>query len=203
MKEIIIDKTQTETLVLDKTDRPHIIFLLDESGSMISLLPETIDNFNLFLTKQKELADECYMTLILFSANYQIIYKKKNIKDIENLTNKTYKPSGYTPLYDAIGKTIADVKDEEPLVVILTDGQENSSKEYTKEQIKNLIEQKEREGWEFMYLGANQDAFAEAGGIGISFQNTQNWTANAIGTQSAFTSISVNSLRYRNNYKKN
>ena len=106
------------------------------------------------------------------------------------MTRETFKPRGSTALLDAIGRTIQDNKAmNSPTVVILTDGQENSSHKYTKAHIKDLVEQKTKDGWTFVYLGANQDAFAEAGSMGIAPACTMNYDANR--TPEAFRALSA------------
>ena len=164
------------------------VFILDRSGSMESCRDDTIGGFNTFLNDQKTLGGT--MTLVQFDHEYNEVYKKKDIKDVVPLTAATFQPRGSTALLDAIGKTIKNWDaDTKPSVVILTDGQENASHVFTKVHIKDLIEQKTKEGWTFAYLGANQDAFAEAGSIGISPQCTTNYDARR--TPEAFTRLSA------------
>jgi hypothetical protein len=162
------------------------VFILDRSGSMETCQDDTIGGFNAFLSEQKALGGT--LTLVLFDHEYQVLYERKPIGDAEPLSRDTFVPRGSTALLDAIGKTIKTVTSNNPTVVILTDGQENSSKEYTKAHIKDLIEQKTKDGWTFVYLGANQDAFAEAGGLGISPAATVNYDVRR--TPEAFRTLS-------------
>ena len=153
------------------------VFLLDRSGSMESCWDDTIGGFNAFLNEQK--ASGGTLTLIQFDHEYQMTYERLNIADVAPLSRDTYKPRGSTALLDAIGRFIKDWKgSSNPSVVILTDGQENSSRNFTKAHIKDLVEQKTKDGWTLAYLGANQDAFAEAGSIGIAPRCTMNYDAN-------------------------
>jgi hypothetical protein len=153
------------------------VFLLDRSGSMETCWDDTIGGFNAFINDQK--ADGGTLTLIQFDHEYQVTCERNEIDDVTPLTRETYKPRGSTALLDAIGRLIKDWKgSSNPSVVILTDGQENASHKFTKAHIKDLIEQKTKEGWTFAYLGANQDAFAEAGSIGIAPGCTMNYDAN-------------------------
>jgi hypothetical protein len=153
------------------------VFLLDRSGSMESCWDDTIGGFNAFLVEQK--ATGGTLTLIQFDHEYQMTYERVKIDEVKGLTRETYKPRGSTALLDAIGRLIKDWKGtSNPSVVILTDGQENASHSFTKAHIKDLIEAKTKEGWTFAYLGANQDAFAEAGSIGIAAGCTMNYDAN-------------------------
>jgi len=141
---------------------------------MESCWDDTIGGFNAFVNEQK-LFDGT-LTLIQFDHEYLESYCAKPISEVEPLTRETFKPRGSTALLDAIGKTIKNFKDKiSPTVVILTDGQENSSNQYTKSHIKDLVEERTKNGWTFVYLGANQDAFAEAGGLGIAPTCTMNY----------------------------
>lgn len=153
------------------TDR---IFILDRSGSMDDCRDDTIGGFNSFVESQKPFGGT--MTLVLFDHEYDVVYKDKPIAEVEKMTRETFVPRGNTALLDAIGKTIKGVEDlVSRTVIILTDGQENGSRQYTKAHIKDLVEAKTKEGWTFVYLGANQDAFAEAGAMGISQNCTLNY----------------------------
>lgn len=151
------------------------VFLLDRSGSMESCWDDTIGGFNAFVNDQKQIGGT--LTLIQFDHEYQLVYENTPIGDVEPLTRETFKPRGSTALLDAIGRALKEVRiqQQSPTYVILTDGQENSSHVYTKAHIKDLIEERQKNGWTFMYLGANQDAFAEAGSIGISPDTTMNY----------------------------
>ena len=123
------------------------IFILDRSGSMEACRDDTIGGFNAFLREQQ--AEGGTLTLILFDHEYSVSYTNKPISDVEPLTINTFVPRGATALLDAIGKAIKNTQSNVPTVVILTDGQENSSQEYTKAHIKDLIEQKTKDGWTF------------------------------------------------------
>ena len=164
------------------------VFLLDRSGSMESCWDDTIGGFNSFLSDQK--ATGGTLTLIQFDHEYQVTCERTNIDDIKPLTRETYKPRGSTALLDAIGRLIKDWKGaSNPSVVILTDGLENASHKFTKAHIKDLIEAKTKDGWTFAYLGANQDAFAEASSIGIAPGCTMNYDGNR--TPEAFNRLSA------------
>lgn len=153
------------------TDR---IFILDRSGSMDDCRDDTIGGFNAFVESQKPFGGT--MTLVLFDHEYDVVYKDKPIEEVEKMTRETYVPRGNTALLDAMGKTIKSVEDLLPrTVIVLTDGHENGSHQYTKAHIKDLVEAKTKEGWTFVYLGANQDAFTEAGALGISQNCTMNY----------------------------
>jgi len=138
--------------------------VLDRSGSMADCLTDTIGGFNTFLKEQDP--DEI-LSLTLFDNEINHLYKKA-VRDIEPLTQKTYVPRGGTALLDAIGTVIKKVPtDETPSIVILTDGFENSSTKYTKMHINDLIQEKKKSGWTFVFLAANQDAIQSGKELGI------------------------------------
>ena len=162
------------------------VFLLDRSGSMESCWTDTIGGYNSFVESQKGQGG----TMTLFQFDHEILesYKDVPIDEVNPLTMKTYTPRGSTALLDAIGKVIKDGGDNR-VVIILTDGYENASRTYTKAHIKDLITAKEKEGWQFMYLGANQDAFAESESLGIAPGRTMNYDVNK--TPQLFADVSA------------
>ncbi len=148
------------------------IFILDRSGSMETCRDDTIGGYNAFVNSQKEFGGT--MSLIQFDHEYQVVYRDQNIDEVAPLTAEVFQPRGSTALLDAIGNTLKDFTGP-ATCIILTDGHENASSKYTRAHIKDLIEQRQKDGWTFVYLGANQDAFAEAGGLGITAENTMNY----------------------------
>jgi len=162
------------------------IFLLDRSGSMETCWTDTIGGYNSFVTSQKSLGGT--MTLILFDHEYEKVYENKPIGDVDNLTQDTYQPRGSTALLDAMGRCIKECVAEKPTVIILTDGLENTSRMYTNAHVKDLVYQKTKDGWTFVYLGANQDAFVEGGKLGIDPRCTLNFDVNK--TPQLFSTLS-------------
>jgi len=144
----------------------HII--LDESGSMYKCIDDTIGGYNHFINEQIKTNSDGNVSLYLFSNDYKMYYQNKKIDENINLSKKNYNPGGSTALLDAIGNTINNVSDENPIIVILTDGYENCSTTYSKAHIKDLIRMKEEIGWKFIFLGANQDAIVVASQFGIN-----------------------------------
>lgn len=153
-----------------------IHFLLDRSGSMENCLADTIGGFNAFVREQ---APKSTMSLYLFNNSFEIVYENKKIKDVDKLSASTFRPRGGTALLDAIAQTIeqveknntqrwADFDEVGNVIVILTDGDENSSTKYTKKEINDMISVKQAQGWKFVFLAANQDAIKSAHDIGIS-----------------------------------
>ena len=159
--------------------------ILDESGSMKTDKQATIDGYNEYLNGLKQDGNQYLVTLSKFDEyspdpHCRIVYKNKPIAEVEGLTTSTYTPRGATPLYDAIGTTITalapEVNGRSVLVIIMTDGQENASHEYTANKVKALIKAKEAEGnWTFVYLGANQDAWLAGQAFGMHAGNTMNY----------------------------
>jgi len=189
-------------------DYTEIACVLDRSGSMSSIVNDAIGGFNTFLKEQKELEGDANMSIYLFDNKYEALVEKQEIKAVNELDNTTFVPRGMTALFDAIGKTVInlenkiaklEVKPKNVLVVILTDGGENSSNEFTtKDQIKTLIERKRGEGnWEFLFLAANQDAFDEASSFGMSRGNSMNFAATGDGVKSAYKKMSKSSTKFR------
>jgi uncharacterized protein YegL len=178
----------------------EIIFLLDRSGSMSGLERDTIGGFNAFIDKQRELEGETLVTAVLFDDKYEILWNGMNASDVK-LTNREYFVRGSTALLDAVGKTVIEVglrlsktkEEEKPgkiIFVITTDGQENASREFTYEKIRELItHQQERYNWEFIFLGANLDASKEADSIGISSSNAYSFEASKAGVKEMYNMV--------------
>jgi len=166
-------KAKTTKKASKKQEYSNVIFLLDETGSMQTSKSDTIGGFNTFINEQKKLKNKIKFSLTLFNSNkVEKKYRRVDIKDVIELTNDTYLPTGATPLNDAIGKTITDNADlKQALVVILTDGEENDSREYSLDAVKKLIEEKQKNGWAFLYLGvdiANFEHEAQSRGMHFS-----------------------------------
>lgn len=158
--------------------KTEIVFILDRSGSMNSIKNDAIGGFNAFLEEQQKAEGEANLTLVLFDTIADTVVNSKDIREVEPLSSKTYKPSGGTALLDAIGQSIEMItnKEETPeqvIFAILTDGEENSSREFSRKEIFRLISTLRKfSSFEFLFLGANQDAIGEATSIGISAINS-------------------------------
>jgi uncharacterized protein YegL len=203
-----VTTTVTEEIVNNPVnEKTQIVCILDRSGSMSSIMTDSIGGFNTFLKQQKELKDEATLTVALFDDKYELLYDNVDIKKAEELTSKIWYPRGTTALYDAIGKTINAVKsthlrlgNEKPakvLVCIVTDGLENASKEYKLENIKSLIKQCENDDWNFIYLAANQNAFAVGDSFGVSRGNTLNFVASGAGVGTMYDAFYTTTSLYR------
>jgi len=149
------------------------VFLLDRSGSMEFNIDGTIEGFNAFVSEQQVLFPNALMTLWQFDHEILVSYENIPLSDVPLLDRDTFVPRGSTALLDALGTLLKQKPvGDPPMVIIFTDGQDNQSKKYTNAHVKDLIEQRTSEGWSFIYLGANQDSFAEAAIIGIQPANT-------------------------------
>lgn len=183
----------------------EIVYIVDESGSMLPLKSDAIGGFNSSIEEQKRLEDEANVTLVLFNDVYKIPIYRVNLNSIESLTENTFIPKGMTALNDAIGRTIfefdrmkSEGKVDKVIFCILTDGQENSSKEFSSTDIKEMKEKVEREyGWEFLFLAANQDAFITNNNYGFYGSNVATYSADSIGVASAFAGVSKKVHDYR------
>lgn len=176
----------------------ELVFILDKSGSMSGLEADTIGGYNSMLKKQKSIEGECYITTVLFDNNYELLHDRIDIKAVSPITEKEYQVGGSTALLDAIGTTIhkignaqkhtaEDYRAEKVMFVIITDGEENSSREYSAEKVKAQIEmQKTNYGWEFIFLGANIDAVRTAGRFGIGADRAIDYLADSEGTELNF-----------------
>jgi Mg-chelatase subunit ChlD len=189
-------------------DATHIAVLLDRSGSMESVKDETISGYNAFIKEQKEAGDNASLSLVQFdSAGIDTLQEFTPISAVPDLNGDTFQPRGMTPLLDALGKTINTTgksleaipeanRPDKVVFVVITDGQENASHEFNKTHIKEMIEhQSSIYNWQFIYLGANQDAFAEAADMGITVDCAANFVGAAMGAAAAATSSNVANYR--------
>jgi hypothetical protein len=184
-----------------------ISVILDRSGSMRSVCEPTISGFNEFLGTQQRQHDGggALMSLTQFDDRYEVNFVGEAIENVPELDTHSYVPRGRTALFDAIGRTIHEVEawarthgwHDRILVLIVTDGQENASKEYDFETVRALIEQKEKDGWNFAYMGANQDSFAVAGSMNIRADFTANYDSTAAGTVESFKRMASSTSAYR------
>lgn len=188
-------------------NRTHIAVVLDRSGSMSAVRDDTIGGFNTFVEEQRKAPGTCDLTLVQFDDQYEVNYVAVPIDRVAKLTTDTFQPRGMTALRDGIGRTINEVgrrlsamaEDQRPgrvVFVIITDGQENASKEFGAAKIKEMIEhQSKAYSWAFMYLGANQDAVATGMSMGISGGTSVTYAAGNVAH--AFQCSSSNVASYR------
>lgn len=180
----------------------EMIFVMDRSGSMQNLVSDTIGGYNSMINKQRDEEGEASVTTVLFDDAYEVLFDNVDIKKVPELTNKEYYARGMTALLDAVGKTINQVAARHSsavesaipakiVMVIITDGLENASKEYKLETVKSMIEKQKAEfGWEFVFMGANIDAISVAESIGINASRAANYHADAVGTATNYKAVS-------------
>lgn len=178
-----------------KNNLTELVFILDRSGSMSGLENDTIGGFNSMLEKQKAASGECRITTVLFDNNYTLLHDRIDIRAVSPMTEQEYFVGGSTALLDAVGRTInklvnvqkntaEDFRAEKVMFVIITDGEENSSREYSAEKIREMIEhEKTKYGWEFIFLGANIDAVQTASRFGISADRAVDYVPDGEGTR--------------------
>ena len=185
-----------------KKNLTEIVFILDRSGSMAGLEDDTIGGFNAMIQKQKAEDGEAYVSTVLFDNHTEVIHDRVDIQKIQPMTRKDYYVRGCTALLDAVGKSIHHIgnvhkyareedRPEKTIFVITTDGMENASREYTYDRVRRMIEhEKEKYGWEFLFLGANIDATREAARFGITEDRAANYHADHQGTAVIYEAMS-------------
>ena len=180
----------------------EIVFILDRSGSMAGLEADTIGGFNAMIEKQKGEPGEAYVSTVLFDNYSEVLHDRVDLRKIQPMTREDYWVRGCTALLDAVGKAIHHIgnvhkyareedRPEKTLFIITTDGMENASNQYTYEKVRRMIEhEKEKYGWEFIFLGANIDAAKEAARFGISQERAANYHADHEGTAVIYEAVS-------------
>ena len=185
-----------------KKNLTELVFILDRSGSMSGLEKDTIGGFNAMIEKQKKQEGECIVSTVLFNNDSQVIHDRVPLDKIEPMTERDYYVSGGTALIDAIGGAIHHIgnvhkyarKEDVPentIFIITTDGYENASYRYSSDKVKRMIEhEKEKYGWEFLFIGANIDAVETAKHYGIDQDRAVNYHADAQGTDVVYATVS-------------
>ena len=194
------DSTPRAAAPQEKPSRIELVMILDRSGSMHGLEADTIGGFNAMIEKEKKLGIDVRVTTVLFNDKIDRLYEHRAIQSVRPLTERTYETGGTTALLDAVGDTIlrmeqsgaADRQGTKVIVVIITDGMENASTEFTKAKIKELISDKqEKAGWDFIYLGANIDAAEEADAIGVRKANAVTYKNTSSGVRANYDAVGV------------
>lgn len=180
----------------------EIVFILDRSGSMSGLEADTIGGYNSMLDKQKKEEGEALISTVLFDDRTEILHDRKNLEQVEKITDKEYYVRGCTALLDAVGGAIHHIshvqkempeeeKPEKTLFIITTDGMENASKIYSYDKVKKMVEKKKKKNhWEFVFLGANIDAVEVAGRFGIAANRAVRYECDSAGTALNFKVMS-------------
>jgi len=192
-----------------KETATELVFILDKSGSMSGLEDDTIGGFNAMLKKQQAIEGGCLVTTVLFDDGYELLHDRIDIQAVKPMTQEEYCVGGCTALLDAIGKTVnkiakvqrqiaEDTAKEKVMFVIITDGMENASREFSAKRVKQMIgKQQERHGWEFIFLAANIDAVETAGRYGIRADRAQNYHADDEGTEVVYAAVGAAMAGYR------
>ena len=185
-----------------KNNITELVFILDRSGSMAGLESDTIGGFNGLIAKQKKEDGECYVTTVLFDSVCETVHDRVRLAEIAPMTDKDYSVRGCTALLDAVGSTIRHIVGihkyarpedvpEHTVFVITTDGMENASRTYSADKVKKMIgHEKEKYGWEFLFLGANIDAVSTASRFGIGEDRAVDYLADGQGTGVLYDTVS-------------
>lgn len=176
---------------MKKKKELDVIFIIDKSGSMSGSEDNTISSFNEYLEREKKNKYNTYISTILFNDKYEYLHDKALINDVNKLTREDYQVGGCTALYDAIGNAINNVdkkKTDKVMFIIITDGYENASREYSNNKIKKMI--KSHSDWEFIFIGADIDSYSVGDSIGIKRKNIANYKKDKCGTSILFESVS-------------
>ena len=190
----------------------ELVMILDRSGSMSGLESDTIGGFNSMIRDQKEGEGEVLVSTVLFSNESTVIHDRVPISKIEPMTAKDYRVGGCTALIDAIGGAIKHSKNVHKYIrpedvpahtmfIITTDGLENASRRYSSKEVKKMIEEQKKEGWEFLFLGANIDAVETAASFGIDRDNAVDYCADSVGTGVIFEAMAAPIRAMRANKK--
>lgn len=183
-----------------KKNLTELVFIVDKSGSMSGLESDTIGGLNATLARNREVPGEVLVSLVLFDNTSEVVLDRKNLDKVKPLTNADYHVGGCTALLDAVGDAIKyhvriqkvlpkEHRAKHVMFVIITDGMENASTHYTYHKVKKAIEKQRKKGWEFLFLGANIDAAAEAGRLGIAADRASQYKCDSIGSYAAYESV--------------
>lgn len=184
-----------------KNNVTEAVFIIDRSGSMAGLESDTVGGFNSMIEKQKRQGGECFVTTVLFNEKRRRVHDRERLSDVNKMTDEDYVPSGCTALLDAIGETVEHVDfihryarpediPSKTVFVIMTDGIENASRRFSKDDVRRMIEEhKEKFGWEFLFIGANIDAVQTAGCYGINANRAVDYNADEEGTRIVYESV--------------
>ncbi|MCH5314372.1 MAG: VWA domain-containing protein [Eubacterium sp.] len=179
----------------------ELVFILDRSGSMAGLESDTIGGFNSLIEKQKKQEGKCYVSTVLFNHEMLVLHDRVDLRNIEPLTDNDYQVRGCTALIDAIGSSIHHIANihkyarsedvpQNTMFVIMTDGMENASRKYSSQRVKEMIEhEKEKYGWEFLFIGANIDAVETASNFGIGADRAVSYHADSQGTSVVYDTV--------------
>ena len=192
-----------------KNNITELVFILDRSGSMAGLEGDTIGGFNSLIEKQRRQDGKCYVSTVLFDNVSEVLHDRVELSEIKKMTEDDYTVRGCTALIDAIGGAIRHIANihkyareedvpEHTMFVIMTDGMENASRRYSGKEVKKMIEkEKEKYGWEFLFIGANIDSVETAKRYGIGEDRAVNYRADKAGTQNLYETVSEAVMGFR------
>lgn len=188
--------------LIKKTDKNvDIGIVVDESGSMFSLKDTVIKCFNDFLNEQKQEGDDAFITLVKFNKDVNFVIKRKQISSAKDITNNSYDPDGTTALYDAIFETIKSIekknKNNNVIIAIITDGYENASRECTIDTIREIIKEKEKLGWKFLFLASNIDVNSTVKSFGMSADSARAYVSTSVGYTDMYKTLTNDVSMYR------
>lgn len=183
-----------------KGHNEELVFVIDKSGSMSGLEADTVGGYNSVLERNRAGEGSAWVTCVLFDTGFEVVHDRVPIETVAPLKRADYVPGGCTALLDAVGRTIERVelvrshlpdgyRPDHTTFAIITDGEENASRSLTYPMVKEMIEGKEREGWEFLFLGANIDVASHAASMGIRPAMATSYSADETGTWAAFDSF--------------
>ena len=182
-------------------DLTELVLILDRSGSMAGLEDDTIGGFNAMVEKQKKEPGQALLSAVLFSDDNEVVYDRTDIGKVEPMTERQYRVGGCTALLDAIGGAVHHIanihkyarEEDRPgktIFVITTDGMENASRRYSYAEVQRMVEhEREKHGWEFLFLGANMDAIAQARSFGIRPDRAVRYNSDSVGTRMNFAAV--------------
>jgi len=184
----------------NKNGITEMVFILDRSGSMAPLVSDTIGGFNGMIEQQKKVEGKAYVTTVLFDSTVSTLHDRIDLTEVPVMTEKEYRVGGCTALIDAIGSTVKHIEDihkyiraedvpEHVIFVVTTDGLENASRNYRADDVRKTLKDKQKQGWEFLFLGANIDAVETGERFGFSKENSVNYKADGMGTHKLFGSV--------------
>ena len=183
-----------------KKNLTELVFVVDRSGSMAGLEDDTVGGLNATLQRNREIDGDCIVSIVLFDNKSTVLVDRKPIGEVKDLTRRQYQPGGCTALLDAVGDAVRyidrvqgilpeEYRAEHVMFSIITDGMENASTHRSYDEVKRMIEAQQEKGWEFVFLGANIDAAAEAGRIGIRPDRASQYMADGIGNAAAYEAM--------------
>ncbi len=181
-------------------DMTELVFIIDKSGSMSGLTSDTIGGFNSMIAHQREEGNNCLVTTVFFNQESEVIHDRLPLEDVPEITSKEYLPGGCTALIDAIGDAVKHVGEihkyarpedvpAHTMFVITTDGLENSSHKFSSKEVKKMIKDQKKKGWEFLFIGANIDSVETAANFGIDEDRAVNYRADKKGTRVLYDTV--------------